>query len=175
MHKNGFTLMEVLAVLLIIALVASMAVPVYRTVRNEMRYNQARGAAAKMADALRTFYVRSRGAAISVNSCFTPSTSAGANVVFETGCTDITASGIPGRNSCSGTNCDVKQLFGCGYLSYRDFASLPYTFCVCDPNGSASGCNNKSNLLVRVTGTADAGKYNGKSFSFDKNMSFAEE
>lgn len=175
MQKNGFTLMEILAVVLIVALVASMAIPVYHTVRNEMRYNQARAAAAKMADALRSFYVRSRGASITANSCFTPTTSAGANVIFEKTCSDITASGIPGNKSCSSPYCHVKQLFACGYLSYRDFASLPYEFCVCDPNGSATSCASKSGLLVRVTGTSDAGKYDGKSFSFDKNMTFTEE
>ena len=26
-----------------------------------------------------------------------------------------------------------KQLFACGYLSFKDFVSLPYTFTVCDP------------------------------------------
>lgn len=45
--------MEILAVLLVIAVVASFAVPIIRSVRSEMRYQRAKTAALKIAEAMR--------------------------------------------------------------------------------------------------------------------------
>ena len=55
MNKQGFTLMEILAVLLVIAVVTTFAVPVIKSVRKEVQYRQATFAAAKMAEAVRAF------------------------------------------------------------------------------------------------------------------------
>ena len=47
--KKGFTLMEILAVLLVIAVVVSMAAPVFRAIRFEVKNSQAKAAASKLA------------------------------------------------------------------------------------------------------------------------------
>ena len=54
--KKGFTLMEVLAVLLVIAVVVSFAVPVLRAIISEVNYQRAKTAGVKMAEAIRIFY-----------------------------------------------------------------------------------------------------------------------
>lgn len=161
--------MEVLAVLMIVALIASMAVPVFRYVRREMRYNQTRAAATKMADALRSYYQETKGRYIT-QECFTGDTDT--NVVLATSCDDVSKSGIPGSYSGTGA---VSQLFACGYLNFRDFAGLPYTFCVCNPNGASSACDNASGLFVRVTGTDNAGDaYKNRVITVDKKMLMVE-
>ena len=71
MNKKGFTLMEILAVLLVIAVVVSMAVPVLRSVRYEVKNGQAKNAAHKLAQAVRTYYQVSRGG-VPRGQSFTP-------------------------------------------------------------------------------------------------------
>ncbi len=132
--KKGFTLMELLAVLLVIAVVVSMAAPVFRAVRYEMKNSQAKNAAKKMAEAMHNYYQSSRGHKIT--GCFTPTQAAGKTVIMtaSTACTSPGAEGIPSYKKGSGT-VEVNQLFACGYLSFKDFASLPYEFC---PNYTTS-------------------------------------
>lgn len=134
--KKGFTLMEILAVLLVIAVVVSMAVPVFRSVRYEVKNGQAKTAAKKLADAMRSYYQVSRGLGVQ-QGCFTPTTTAGRNIVMAAAstCTSPTSDGIPYQNSAvtNSSRSAVSQLFACGYLSYKDFVSLPYEFCTCNP------------------------------------------
>lgn len=59
---GGFTLMELLFVLLVIALVLSFALPAYRSVRYDMRNSSAKAALRKLAEARRSFYQYSKGA-----------------------------------------------------------------------------------------------------------------
>lgn len=124
--KKGFTLMELLAVLLVIAVVVSMAAPVFRAVRYEIKNSQAKNAAKKMAEAMHSYYQASRG--YKVTGSFTPTTVAGLNLIktAPSTCNSPGATGIPA--STSGGSVDVSQLFACGYLSYKDFMSLPYEF-----------------------------------------------
>lgn len=135
--KKGFTLMELLAVLLVIAVVVSMAAPVFRAVRYEIKNSQAKNAAKKMAEAMHSYYQASRGH--KVTGCFTPTTSAGLNVIKTPAadCTSPGATGIPASSSRS--NVAVSQLFACGYLSYKDFMSLPYEFCANDAASFPAG------------------------------------
>lgn len=139
--KKGFTLMEILAVLLVIAVVVSMAVPVFRAVRFEIKNGQAKTAAKKLSDAMRSYYQVSRGLGVQ-QACFTPTTTAGKNTVMAGAgtCVSPTSDGIPYQNSAAGnaSRPAVSQLFACGYLSYKDFVSLPYEFCTCNPIKGAS-------------------------------------
>ena len=73
--------MEILAVLLVIAVVVSMAVPVFRSVRYEVKNGQAKTAAKKLADAMRSYYQVSRGLGVQ-QGCFTPTTTDGRNIVM---------------------------------------------------------------------------------------------
>ncbi len=129
--KKGFTLMEILAVLLVLALILSLAAPVLRSVRFEAKNSKAQAALLKLAEATKTYYNMSRGGKFSAGDCFNPATAAGETLIktpvsqCDTGGTSPAATGIPGGHFTQSTS----QLFACGYLSYKDFAKLPYTFC----------------------------------------------
>ncbi len=127
--KKGFTLMEILAVLLVLAVIASFAVPVVRSVLDEARYRKARVAATKMAEAMRSFYRSSRGTMVTGSLVGNDA----ANLTGD--CVNPALSGLPTR-SFSGANLSpvgptsptVEDLFRCQYLSAKDFAGLKYEF-----------------------------------------------
>ena len=122
--KKGFTLMEILFVLLVIALVVSFAVPAIRSVRYDVYNSRAKAALKKLAEARRSYYQQTKGSDISGGF----SGSVAENYVSpDYKCQDVAASGIPG----SRTNSDVSQLFACGFLDWRDFVDLPYNFIMC--------------------------------------------
>lgn len=135
--KKGFTLMELLAVLLVIAVVVSMAAPVFRAVRYEIKNSQAKNAAKKVAEAMHSYYQASRGH--KVTGCFTPTAASGLTLIktAASACTSPGAEGVPAYRK-STESVDVSQLFACGYLSYKDFMSLPYEFCTNDTNSFPS-------------------------------------
>lgn len=150
-NKKGFTLMEILAVLLVIAVVVSMAVPVLRSVRYEVKNSQAKTAAHKLAQAVRAYYQVSRGG-VPKGQSFTPTVDSDkTNVVLATAsaCAAPSETGIPLQKT-TGT-VEIKQLFACGYLSFKDFISLPYTFTVCDPRPGQ--VPNETCRLTEATGT----------------------
>ena len=164
--KKGFTLMEILAVLLVIAVVVSMAVPVFRAIRFEVKNSQAKAAASKLAQQMRTYYQISRGRV--VGGFFDASDS---NVIFTPDdCVEPNVTGVPSKTSGEADNVDVKQLFACGYLTGKDFSGLPYTFYLCSPkpgdaqtvtectntNATASDANNTP--VVVAYGNENAGK-----------------
>ncbi|OUO56974.1 prepilin-type N-terminal cleavage/methylation domain-containing protein [Candidatus Avelusimicrobium gallicola] len=180
--KKGFTLMEILAVLLVIAVVVSMAVPVFRSVRYEVKNGQAKAAAKKMAEAMRSYYQVSRGLGVK-QECFTPSTTAGNAVVMAapSACVSPTSDGIPYQNSTTNNSSrsSLSQLFACGYLSFKDFSGLPYEFCACNPiSGGAqpTKCQITETVgtntpLVVVRGASGAGKkYTSSSYHIFVNQ-----
>ena len=140
--KKGFTLMEMLAVVLLVALVLSFAVPAYRAVRFDVRNGQARVAVKKLAEAVKNYRRDSRG--FRIRTCFTPTDLNGNNPIYAVAqannpeaCMTPGASGVPLRNLDTATARNnqlvaanqASQLFACGYLSYKDFVGLPYKFC----------------------------------------------
>ena len=143
--KKGFTLMEILAVLLVIAVVVSMAVPVFRAIRFEVKNSQAKAAASKLAQQMRTYYQISRGRVVGGSVDASDS-----NVIFTTAaCVEPNVTGVPSQQS--GAKVDVKQLFACGYLSGKDFAGLPYTFYLCDPRAGAAQRTECSGTLATAS------------------------
>ena len=164
MNKQGFTLMEVLAVLLILAVIASFATPMIRKVRVEAQHYQAQSAALKLAEAIRTYYQNTKGYLI-VGSVQGDATGDNAIATLASGtCNNPAASGIPSNST--GTS-QMSQLFACGYVSSKDFIGLPYTF---------SQSNNPINdKLLTVKGEGDAaGKYKDVSFSILRDMTIKE-
>ena len=148
--NKGFTLMEILAVMLVIAVIASFALPVVRSVRAEVYYQRAKTAGIKMAEAIRSYYRDSKG------HLPTGTIDLG-NVPI---CNRNYLSGIPGQRESVGVN----QLLSCGYLSAKDFVGLPYTFTVGLPDS-----------LVVVRGKDDkAGRYKNEGFAVDLNMGITE-
>ena len=159
MNKKGFTLMEALAVVLIVALLVSLAMPIYRSIRYEVRHSQAEQAAVKMAEALRSFYVASKG--IAIIGSFNPSTADGVSKMTSTACPQtLFATGLPPRIRGEETG-SIEYLFGCKYLTYKDFENLPYTF-------TANGRN--ANLVTVVGGDQAGDKYKNKTFYITRNM-----
>lgn len=123
MKRNGFTLMEVLAVLLVLAVIASLAVPGVRSVRYEIKNGQAKTAAKKMIEGIRQYRRISRGGG--VQSFGAGGFTFSQNILTED-CTAPISTGIPGQSA--GSTITVNQLFVCGFLSPKDFRGLPYTF-----------------------------------------------
>lgn len=130
--KKGFTLMEILAVLLVLAVIASAAAPVFRSVRYEIRNAQAKSAVKKLAEASRSYYQASRGSSRVFGGGFNAQ-----NVNFSAArCGDQMATGIPGQSVTSSSSSGVSSaadLFACGFLTEKDFVGLPYTFVICNP------------------------------------------
>lgn len=153
--------MEILAVLLVIAVVVSMAVPVFRSVRYEIKNSQAKKAAKELAEAMRTYYQVSRGLGVK-QTCFTPS-SGGQSIVSATTCNSVAAEGIPYQksNTSESDRAEVNQLFACGYAPYKDFLRIPYEFCTCNisSGGQSSKCqiNETSTPYVVLRGASGAG------------------
>lgn len=126
MNKKGFTLMEILFVLLIIALIVSFAIPVIRSVRYDIRNSQAKNALKKLLEARRSFYLNSKGVDITSGASFyAPDTKTYSTAVT---CINPAASGIP---STATSTADPAQLFVCNFVNWKDFVSLPYDFHFC--------------------------------------------
>ena len=160
--SKGFTLMEILAVMLVIAVIASFALPAFRSVRSEVYYHQAKTAGIKLAEAIRSYYRDSKG--------FLPvlgeiSGDTVANQAYT--CDRSKLSGIPGQ----GATVSIEQLFGCGYLSAKDFAGLPYRF-----SSGITTSSDYSGPLVRGIGqdSDKAGRYKRKTFTIARNMAITE-
>lgn len=138
--KKGFTLMEVLAVGLMLAVIMSLAAPVVRSFRFELKNAQARIALGKLAEAVRN-YERDLNLQIANQArawAFTPAdiyTALSADEPFTCPATPA-STGIPQAAFASAGFADnlEKQLFACGYLSYNDFKGLPYTFYINKPS-----------------------------------------
>lgn len=138
--KKGFTLMEVLAVGLMLAVIMSLAAPVVRSFRFELKNAQARIALGKLAEAVRN-YERDMNLSIANLTgpwSFTPAdiyTALSSASPFTCPATPA-STGIPQAAFASLTFSDnlEKQLFACGYLSYNDFKGLPYTFYINKPS-----------------------------------------
>ena len=132
--KKGFTLMEVLAVGLMLAVIMSLAAPVVRSFRFELKNAQARIALGKLAEAVRN-YERDRGVP-SVSCADTLSFTAASIYSTLNGATPrclatSASTGIPSTYAYCITG---DQLFSCGYLSYNDFKGLPYRFYIDKPS-----------------------------------------
>lgn len=154
--KKGFTLMEILFVLLVIALVVSFAVPAIRSVRYDVYNSRAKAALRKLAEARRSYYQYTKGSDVSGSF----SASSENNIFSGVACSNVAASGIPGARS----NSDVGQLFACGFLDWKDFAGLPYNFVFCGTTVSigqkpciAQGSNMSNVVYVGATGDDNAG------------------
>lgn len=149
-RNGGFTLMEILFVLLVIALIISFAVPAFRSVRFDVKNARAQAAVKKLAEARRSFYQYSKGSDIAVGT-FTGDSAKG--LASQT-CTENVSSGIPGaRNAASG----VAQLFACGFLNWKDFAGLPYVFSICPATPATLPCVVPDTNLTYVGSAAYAG------------------
>lgn len=178
MNTKGFTLMEILAVLLILAVITMFSLPAVRATRSLMQHHQAKSAAVKMAEAMRTYYQNTKGYLItgSLRGKLIDGDSESLSVVnaAEQSCNNAAMTGIP-ATTASGVSrtSSMVQLFACDFLSTKDFAGLPYTFAAhSDPFNKEN--NNDDFILLTVTGTTDAGTYKNKSFTVHRDGSVRE-
>jgi len=141
--KKGFTLMEMLAVVLILAVIFSFGVPAWRAVRFDIKNAQAHEAAQKLADAMRAFYLDNRGQKITP-TCFSGTDT---HIFLQDSCYGAGVIGKP----VSGTldRVDVGVLFGCRYLRMEEFHELPYTFCIA-PNYTNVGKDKMPDLAQLI-------------------------
>ena len=174
MNNKGFTLMEILAVLLILAVVVLFALPGIRAMRAEIYHMQAKSAAVKMVDALRSYYQSTKGGVVT-GSLTGRGNGNGSVVGASTGaCSSVGETGIPNAGGATAT--DLAELFACGYLTVKDFSGLPYTFT------SSLAVSNHGNgviipndgVLVRAIGTAEAGRYSGEGWCVYRDGSAVE-
>ncbi|MBQ8033219.1 MAG: type II secretion system protein [Elusimicrobiaceae bacterium] len=157
--KKGFTLMEILAVMLVIAVIASFLVPAVRSARAEVYYQRAKTAAIKMAEAMRSYYRDTKGGLLGDSVDGTQTYSFGA----------CPADSWTEEDVGAGTG-DVVDLFACNYLTWKDFQGLPYTF-------TPVATSENRSVLVRFTALDDAkaGRYKGMSFRITHDMKVSEE
>ena len=130
--QSGFTLMEILFVVLVIALVISFAMPAIRSVRFDIKNSRTKAAIKKVAEARRSYYEATRGGTIKkiLGEALIYSGNATAmKKLLKDPCT-AGASGVPG----TGKEADVGQLFVCGFLDWKEFVDLPYEIKLCDGN-----------------------------------------
>ena len=160
-NNKAFTLMEILAVLLVIAVVASFTVPVIKSVRREMRYQKAKTAGVQIAEAVRSFYTDTKGCLVSNMTGFL----GGDMMTSSCNNTNPIKTGIPASENSD--NCGgVNALFGCKYISTKVFTDLPYTFYVAD----------KANLdEFLVKGVENPGGENARWFSITRDMVIVED
>ena len=162
MHKRGFTLMEMLAVLLLLAVVASLAAPGIRSARFEIKNGQAQTAAKKLVEGIKNYRQASRGGTVTAFSKTGDQLAVVTDNEGGTTCTAPFTTGIPGSN----TAVDIQQLFVCGFLSPKDFKGLPYTFYYGSlPEAPAIPAEKISgSVILELLATANAGPsyYNGE-------------
>ena len=144
MNKHGFTLMEVLAVVLILAVIASLTIPGIRDARFEARHSQAKLAAKKLITGIRNYRVTSRGGDVSAGTL-----TGNAGNTFDTVCNaqNTKTTGIPAH---AGTM-TLAQLAPCGFVDARDFKDLPYTFYY----GSSIPSGIKTSIESKITQESD--------------------
>lgn len=126
--KKGFTLMEMLAVVLILAVIGAFAVPAVRAVRAELQHRRAKVAFNLLRQAAFQYHERTGNFPY---DNFDPTLAVFQEKMMDTQCTDPAATGIPynRRNTKStGENQTINELFACGYLNPKDFKGIPYKF-----------------------------------------------
>lgn len=162
-NRLGFTLVEMLFVLLLIALLISFALPAFRAVRFDIKNSRTQNALAKLAEARLSFYQSTKGWDIATVENHSP------DLAFSfTGdevkgfaaeiCDSPSLSGKPSHGESSIKS--VKELFACGFLDWHDFVDLPYTFYICDlkyasSEGSGPGCYTPGLLAAASSRNAD--------------------
>jgi len=168
MNNKGFTLMEILAVVVILVVVTTFAIPGIRALRSEIYYLQAKSAANKMGDAMRSYYQNTKGYRI-VGKLAGRTTNTITTVaeVAAAGCNDQVNSGVPTNTSANSTAA-MAQLFGCDYLMAKDFNGLPYIFLATNKLYQNKG------ILVKAFGTSAAGKYANKGWCVARDSSIRE-
>lgn len=156
--------MEILAVLLVVAVLASFAVPAVRSIMAEVRYQRAKVAGAKLAEAIRAFYTDSKGYRIdgSINGG-----SIGTDITASVSdCENPAMTGIPPYETSTAGNVDVSQLFFCNYLAVKDFQGLDsYEF-------NVGACAGGAACLVRVSDSST--KHNKGCFSVNRDGTIVE-
>ena len=130
--NKGFTLMEVLAVVMVLAILGLMAVPSFRSVNSEQKFRRAKISMVKLAQAIKSVQTRTGQ---SVSSAEADNSFVGTDNSYLlteheiVKGVDCPSTGIPARSIAGGAATLVLQdLFKCGDLRPKDFVGLPYEF-----------------------------------------------
>ena len=153
--NKGFTLMEIIFVILLIALIVNFALPAFRAVLYDVKNSRAKTALKKLAEARISFFKTPRGYDIQYGYFTAEQAKTWAGEACE-GNENPVVTGIP-SNSTSLKPASI--LFQCGFLDCCDFENLPYYFYICNLNNATDSypCN-KTNVYAGAIGTDKAGK-----------------
>ena len=168
--KKGFTLMEVLAVILILAMIGAFAAPAFRSIRADITHRRAIHAQELLRDALLQMKAQT-GVDILLNQTdgylgahYTRLNPSDTGTIYATVCQDLGATGIPLSRRSAQARLSVANLFACGYLNPKDFKGLPYSFAILHGGYcSENGIEGPDSLCLEMKGESGAGKYTGTS------------
>ncbi len=159
--NKGFTLMEIIFVILLIALIVNFALPAFRAVLYDVKNSRAKTALKKLAEARISFFKTTRGYDIQPTNgvAYPPFTGEDAKEWAAEPCEgneNPVATGIPSNSTSLKP---VSILFQCGFLDWRDFENLPYYFYICNLNNATpeEPCSDR-NIYAGAIGTDKAGK-----------------
>ena len=138
-NKNGFTLAEMLAVIIIMAILAALSTPLVREYIRDSANDKAKTQLQLIAHAVRNFKADNPGVTLTkgVINAATP---------------------IPHACTVNQTSVAIGMLFACSYLRHTNWAAFKYTF---EAGSTAvNTCGGKcSNPVAAMVGTDTAGKY----------------
>ncbi|WP_424244087.1 Tfp pilus assembly protein PilE [Elusimicrobium posterum] len=129
-NTKGFTMMELLVILILVALLATLAFSGYRTSIENSRRDQAAATLEDVATAAQRFYIDYPGRNFQEGVPLASTTGTGCSIQ---------------KYSATGERINPNLLISCGYLPNRKWDSLRYTYYVCgNKSKGAVECQNDS-------------------------------
>ena len=119
MASKGFTLIEILVVLLIIGVLASLGVTQYYKAVEEAKADQASAMVAMIGSAARMYMVDHPSITGFVGGSGQLTTACNQECCYD---------GFGCNTGVNGNLANLCQIVACGYLSFQDFDCLPYTY-----------------------------------------------
>ena len=175
--KSGFTLVEILFVLLVIMAIIGFALPAFRAIRFSVRNARAQDALAKLGEARASFYQSTKGWDIrsGPSSKFTgEDAKAWMSDSDKSQCLSPALTGVPATKFSITAKAPVSQLFACGFLDWHDFVDLPYNFYICRVykeyrEEEAPACGGAGFYASAVANSDDAEKTAGPKYVYKGN------
>jgi prepilin-type N-terminal cleavage/methylation domain-containing protein len=148
MNKKGFTLIEVIVIVMIIAVLATFAIPYVEKLQENSRADNALGVLHAIADGQRNAMIDSPNYI--------------SHGLFQNAHNDFT--------TCDINNIWPQKLLACGYVQKREWDSTYYAYRVCDNGIPASTCCSLNNDYVACASRRNASApYSSWIYAFTKD------
>lgn len=160
-RRRGFTLMEILVVLIIISLILLAAVPSYRRTRAQNDNMAAQAALRTLGSAIRAYSIDHNGVAGHLGYRQPVGNGFILNRIYENERRLQTPCVVGGGESA--TN-ELVRLYACGYMKpipldlWNSFRN--YNFYICEPSASSGCCRNGQSVAYMTSRTVGTGRYN---------------